>query len=235
MHIDPAHLAPPDRYKLLIGGIVPRPIALVSTITTGKTFVTVADAAHVNIAPFSFFAGVGSNPMTLLFCPANTAEGGEKDSLRNAKPVSEGGQGEFVVNIAPARIVRQLAACAEPLPYGESEAALSGLTPIASSVVGPPRVSECGVAFECRTQQVIRTQAGASSAGNIVIGLVVAVHVDDALINDRLHIDPELLDAVARMGGMTYCSTRERFDLPAGRGALEKAQPIPAEPQRGTQ
>jgi flavin reductase (DIM6/NTAB) family NADH-FMN oxidoreductase RutF len=88
MEIDPAQLAPADRYKLLIGCIVPRPIAFVSTISLD---------GMPNLAPFSFFNGIGSDPMSLLFCPVNKGDGSEKDTLRNAKPAAEGGVGQFVV------------------------------------------------------------------------------------------------------------------------------------------
>ncbi|MBY0114277.1 MAG: flavin reductase family protein [Phycisphaerales bacterium] len=212
MHLDPARLDPLERYKLLIGSVVPRPIALVSTVST---------AGVRNLAPFSFFAGVGSNPMTLLFCPANKPDGSEKDSLRNAKPVKEGGRGEFVVNIVPAAIARQMAACAERLAENESEFDLSGLTPVESTRVAPPRVAESPVAFECVTTQVIRTNGAAAGAGNIVLGEVVGVYVRDDLINERYHIDPALLDAIGRMGGMGYCTTRDRMEIPMGRAALD--------------
>lgn len=211
MLIDPASLDPQNRYKLMIGAIVPRPIALVSTLSPGGVR---------NLAPFSFFAGVGSNPMTLLFCPANKPDGTEKDSLRNAKPVSEGGRGEFVVNIVPHANARAMASCAEPLGPEESEFDLSGLTPIASAKVGPPRVEQSPVAFECTTTQVIRTNGSAPGAGNIVIGEVVSVYVRDDAVNERFHIDPAALDALGRMGGLGYCTTRERFEMPMGRAAL---------------
>ncbi len=211
MLLDPSSLDPTSRYKLLIGAIVPRPIALVSTVSRSGV---------PNLAPFSFFAGVGSNPMTLLFCPANKTDGTEKDSLRNAKPEGEGGIGEFVVNIVPASIAAQMAACAEPLPEHESEFALSGLTPRSSARVRPPRVEQSPVAFECVTKQVIRTNGAAPSAGNIVIGEVVSVYVRDDAVNERLHIDPATLDAIGRMGGMAYCHTRDRFEMPMGREAL---------------
>ena len=213
MDISPQSLSADNRYKLLIGSIVPRPIAFVSTIAPTAPNAT-------NLAPFSFFAGVGSNPMTLLFCPANKADGSEKDTLRNAKPVNEGGTGEFVVNIVPHAIARKMAACAEELAYGESEFTLSGLTPAPCSIVKPPRVAECPVSFECRTRQVIRTNPGQQGGGNIVIGEVVHIHVRDDLINDRHHIDPALLDAIGRMGGLTYTTTRDRFEMPWGRKAL---------------
>lgn len=212
MELDPSQLVAPDRYKLLIGCIVPRPIALVSTCSP---------AGRLNLAPFSFFCGVGSNPMTLLFCPANKPDGSEKDSLRNAKPVAEGGAGEFVVNVASTAYATKVAAAAEPLGYGESEFELAGLTPAPSRLVKAPRVAESPVAFECRTLSVVRTNAGRALGGNIVLGEVVHVFVRDDLINERLHTDPAKLDAIGRMGGLTYCRTRDRFEMPMGRAALE--------------
>src|SRR3989442_10944436 len=89
MEIEPASISQPERYKLLIGCIVPRPIAFVSTVSP--------DGSSFNLAPFSFFNGVGSNPMMLLFCPANKPDGSEKDTLRNCKSMGEGGTGQFVV------------------------------------------------------------------------------------------------------------------------------------------
>ncbi|MBL8760541.1 MAG: flavin reductase family protein [Phycisphaerae bacterium] len=211
MELDPADLSIPDRYKLLIGAIVPRPIALVSTIDT---------LARPNLAPFSFFAGVGSNPMTLLFCPANNPDGQEKDSLANAKPTAEGGTGEFVVNVVSDSFARMAVAASEPLPRGTNEFDAVGLTPAPSRVVRPPRVAESLVSFECRTLQVIRTNPGAPSGGNIVLGQVVHVHARESVINHKLHIDPAALDAVGRMGGTSYCRTRDRYDIPLGLAAL---------------
>ncbi|MCC6951968.1 MAG: flavin reductase family protein [Phycisphaerales bacterium] len=209
MDFDPAALSQPDRYKLLIGGITPRPIALVSTVSP---------AGVLNLAPFSFFAGVGSNPMTLLFCPANNDRGEEKDTLRNCKPRPEGGTGEFVVCVVPHALAGRAALAAEPLSPEESEFDLTGLTPTPSAAVTPPRVAESPLAYECVTRQVIRTNPGAAGGGNIVIGRVVRVHVRDGAINERLHIDPSVLDTVGRMGGLTYCTTRERFEQRMGRG-----------------
>lgn len=217
MELDPERLSQPDRYKLLIGAIVPRPIALVSTASP--------DGSCVNLAPFSFFAGVGSNPMTLLFCPANNADGGEKDSLRNAKPAEEGGSGEFVVNIATEAYARKVAAAAEPLAYGRSEFELACLTAAPSVKVRCPRVAESPVSFECRTVQVIRTNPGGPAGGNIVIGRVVYVHAHDGLVNDRFHTDPAKLAAIGRMGGLGYTTTRERFEMPMGAKALEAELP----------
>jgi flavin reductase (DIM6/NTAB) family NADH-FMN oxidoreductase RutF len=212
MELDPEKLSVPERYKLLIGCVVPRPIAFVSTVSP---------AGVPNLAPFSFFAGVGSNPMMLLFCPANAPEGGEKDTLRNCKPREEGGTGEFVVNVATEAYAARVAAAAETLAPHESEFDLVGLTRAPSRIVTPPRVAESPVAFECVTQQVVRTNPGQQAGGNIVIGRVVHVHLRDGLVDARMHVDPDELAAIGRMGGSTYCFTRGRFDIPLGRQALE--------------
>ncbi len=212
MELDPSQLTIADRYKLLIGCIVPRPIAFVSTISS---------AGQPNLAPFSFFNGVGSDPMTLLFCVGNNSDGSEKDTLRNARPRGEGGTGEFVVSAATESYIERVAAAAERLPHGESEFDLIGLTASASRFVQPPRVAESPFAFECRTLQVVSTNPGDVGGSNVVIGEVVHVFVRDELINDRKHIDPTKLAAVGRMGGALYCRTRELFELPRGRSALE--------------
>ncbi len=216
MELDPAALDIRDRYKLLIGCIVPRPIALVSTVSPD---------GRANLAPFSFFNGVGSNPMTLLFCPANRPDGTEKDTLRNCKPVAEGGTGEFVVNVATEAYERKMAACAEELEYGESEFAAVGLTPAPSVAVRPARVAESPVAFECATERVVRTNPGAASGGNIVIGRVVHVFVRDDVIDARYRTDAARLAAIGRMGGIGYTRTRERFEMPMGLEALGKDVP----------
>jgi len=207
MHIDPESLAPKDRYKILVGSIVPRPIAFVSTIS--------AEGA-LNLAPFSFFNGIGSDPMSLLFCPANNADGSEKDTLRNIEAT-----GAFVVNVVTGSYDRRMAATAEALPHGESEFEMVGFEPAPSVVVAPPRVAESPIAFECEPIEIVRLNPGAPAGGNVVIGRVVHIHVDDALIDERCRIDPEGLGAVGRMAGLTYCSTKDRYDLPWGRAALE--------------
>lgn len=217
MEIDPLSLSQRDRYKLLIGAVVPRPIAFVSTAPRGWKWGD--DPAQLNLAPFSFFCGVGSDPMTLLFCPANRADGGDKDTLVNA-----GSSGQFVVNVVTEAIDCQAVACAEELPYGASEFALAGLTPAPSVKVRPPRVAESPVSFECETMRVIRTNPGAPAGGNIVVGRVVHVRADDGVIDGAFHIDPGKLATVGRMAGLTYCRTRDRYEIPLGKKALEQAR-----------
>jgi len=212
MEIDVAELPVALRYNLLIGSIVPRPIAVVGTCDA---------AGRPNLAPFSFFMGAGSEPMTLVVSVANPPGGeGEKDTLRNAKPAPEGGTGEFTVSVATESNILRVVACAEPLPFGESEFALAGLTPVPGSRVRAPRLAESPVSFECRTLQVVRLAPGRVGGGNLLIGEVVRAHVDDALVGERMHVDQAALAAVGRMGGPEYCTTRERGVIPAGRPAL---------------
>jgi flavin reductase (DIM6/NTAB) family NADH-FMN oxidoreductase RutF len=216
MDLLPEDLARRERYKLLIGCIVPRPIAFVSTLSHD---------GRPNLAPFSFFNGVGSDPMTLLFCPGNKDDGSEKDTLRNCKPRSESGTGEFVVCAATEDYAREMAACGDPLPYGESEWDLVGLEPAPSVRVKPARVARSPWSFECETLQVVRTNPGAPAGGNVVIGRVVHIHLADELVDDKLRVDPQKLRAIARMGGFTYARTRDRFDMPPNREALQLPPP----------
>ncbi|MEQ9617024.1 MAG: flavin reductase family protein [Phycisphaerales bacterium] len=210
MHLDPTQLNLAAAYKLLIGAVVPRPIAFVSTINT---------AGQTNLAPYSFANAVSSIPMTLMFCPASNLDGTDKDSLVNADP--ETGTGEFVFNIASAKYRNEVAAAGEALAHGHSEFDLTGLTPEPSTHVKPPRVAESPIAFECRTTHVIRlAPKGTPAGGNIVLGEVVAIHAHEGLINERFHVDAELLDAIGRMGGPDYVTTRDRFALPRGRAAM---------------
>jgi len=219
MEIDPDALGLRERYRLLIGCIVPRPIAFVSTRSPD---------GRANLAPFSFFNGVGSDPLTVLFCPTNRPDGSEKDTLRNCKPLAEGGTGEFVVNASVEGYAREIAACAEELPYGESEFELAGLAAAPSLRVAPPRVARAPWSFECRTLQVVRTNPGRPAGGNVVIGQVVHIHVADELLDARMVVDPAQLAAVGRLGGISYCLTRQRYELPPGREAL--ARPAPPAP-----
>jgi len=209
MRIDPASIPALDRYKLLIGGIVPRPIAWVSTVGPG---------GEENLAPFSFFCGISSVPMLLAFCPANKPDGTEKDTLRNAKLRAEGGRGEFVVNLVSDAVGAKMALSAEPLEYGRSEWSEFGIAQAPSERVKPARVVGSPMALECITRQVIHFAPGQPAGGNMVIGEVVSVWVDDGVIDERLHLDPAKLNAIGRMGGRTYARTRERFDMTMGRG-----------------
>lgn len=185
-------------YQHLIRLIVPRPIAWVSTISA---------AGQTNLAPFSFFAGVGSNPPSLLFCPANRRDGEPKDTMRN---VIE--QGEFVVNIVTESQAELMNQTAAELAEDESEFEVFGVPSVASSVVRPPRVAGAPAHLECRLMQVIRLGQGPGGA-NIVIGEIVHLGIADHVVNDRGFADSEKLQAVGRMGGSAYCRTTDTFEL----------------------
>lgn len=214
MELDPSRLEAQERYKLLIGGIVPRPIAWVSTISPN---------GELNAAPFSFFNAVGSEPMIVSFCPANRGDGSEKDTLRNAAPVEEGGVGEFVVNFVKEPSAVPMSVTAEDLPAGESEFDLAGLASVPSVRVRAPRIDGVPLSFECRTLRVLRFRPGVPSGSNMVLGEVVYVHAEDGLLDERLRVDPDRLQAIGRMGGRGYTRTSDRFELPFGRAALDKA------------
>ncbi len=198
---DPAGCEPREIYKLMTGIIVPRPIALVSTIDT---------QGIANLAPFSFFAGVGSNPPTVLFCPTLRPESGtrpeRKDTLRNVEETRE-----FVVNVVSESIADAANITAAEVAPEIDEFQLAGLTPIASESVKPPRVAESPAQMECKLLQVIYTGRAAAS-GVIVLGEVVRFHVRKDLVLD-FRVDPEGLDAVGRMGGNTWVRTRDRIEL----------------------
>jgi flavin reductase (DIM6/NTAB) family NADH-FMN oxidoreductase RutF len=222
MHeIDVASLGVGQRYGLMVGAIVPRPIAFVSSVS--------GEGRH-NIAPYSFFNGVGANPMLLMFCPANGADGTEKDSLRNALPDAEGGTGGFCVNIASEGIRREVAAAGEELPHGESEFDLTRLTPVPAAKITAPRAAESPFGFECETERVIRFAPGQPGGANLVIGRVVHVWAAEGVIDDRGMVDADRLAAIGRMGGAAYVRTRERFDLPRGQAAMTWSAPLPGDP-----
>ncbi len=207
LSIDPANCEPRQIYKLMTGIIVPRPVALVSTIDRGGA---------ANLAPFSFFTGVGSVPPTVLFCPAvrapqpSTRPGGQpdirKDTLRNVEET-----GEFVVNVVSEAIAAAANATAAEVPPEVDEFVLAGLTPIPSDTVRPPRVAESPAQMECKLLQVIYTSRE-PGGGVIVVGEVVRFHLREALFDD-FRVDPAVLDAVGRMAGNTWVRTCERIEL----------------------
>lgn len=199
---DPAKHQQRDIYKLMAGIIVPRPIALVSTVDA---------SGNTNLAPFSFFAGVGSAPPTVLFCPAlrpaGTEQAGQrKDTLRNVEETRE-----FVINVVSEAIAAQTNETAAEVGPEVDEFKLSGLTPLPSEAVRPPRVAESPAQMECRLMQVIYT-GDKPASGVVVLGEVVRFHVREDLVED-FRVDPAGLDAVGRMAGNTWVRTRDRMEL----------------------
>ncbi len=202
LSLNPAECQTRDIYKLMTGIIVPRPVALVSTISRHGV---------ANLAPFSFFSGVGAVPPTVLFCPALRPAGDEdagerKDTLRNVEET-----GEFVINVVSEAMAAAANHSAAEVPPEVDEFLLSGLTPVPSQAVRPPRVAQSPAQMECKLLQVIYTGHSARS-GVIVLGEVVRFHVRPDLVED-FRVDPTGLDAVGRMAGNTWVRTRDRLEL----------------------
>jgi flavin reductase (DIM6/NTAB) family NADH-FMN oxidoreductase RutF len=186
-------------YKLMTGAIVPRPIGWISTV----------DADGIpNLAPYSFFNAVCSNPPTLLFCPAIRAKDHQrKDTLKNVIAT-----GEFVVNIVTEALAEAMNLTSGEYAADVNEFEVAGLTAAPSAVVRAPRVAESPVHFECKLDQIVtigETPGGAS----IVIGRIVHIHVADEVLIPPDKIDVRKLQAVGRLSGTTYSRTNDFFDL----------------------
>lgn len=191
-----ADLAPIDCYKLLTGLVVPRPIGWIGTADTD---------GRPNLAPYSFFQAVAGNPPTVLFS-AGVTNGHEKDSLRNARAT-----GEFTCNLVDMTLGEAMNATAAEVEPGVDEFQLAGLTPEPSLEIKAPRVAGARASFECRVTQFV--ELGQAPSTNVVVfGEVVRFHVNDEIL-DGTRIDHGALDAVGRMAGNGYCTTRERFEL----------------------
>jgi len=175
-----------DNYKFLIGSILPRPIAVVSTINE--------DGSN-NVAPFSFFTGVSASPMIVAFCPLIRSSTGEKkDTLKNIERT-----GEFVINFATVENSDKVNLASTELPYGEDEFEFAGLTPIDSEVVKPKRVLESPIHFECKLRDII-SYGDEPGCGALVTGEVVKVHVKDEL-EDSGRINTQLFNPIGRGAG----------------------------------
>lgn len=211
MQLDAENLECGDAYRLMNSIIVPRPIAWVSTLSGD---------GRANLAPFSYFNGVGSEPPALSISVANRDDGSPKDTLRNIRDT-----GEFVVNAVPGRLAEAMNATSVELPHGESEFAAAGLTEAASVSVKPPGVAESPVRMECRLIQVVPV-----GEANLIIGRIVRFHLDEGVLaaarpGKAPTVDAERLDPLARLGGMDYSRIAERFSLPRPRRPDPGASP----------
>jgi flavin reductase (DIM6/NTAB) family NADH-FMN oxidoreductase RutF len=193
---DMADLAPRAIYKLLIGTVVPRPIAWVTTVDL---------EGRVNAAPYSFFNCLSADPPILALGVENWADMRFKDTTSNIRMTEE-----FTVNIVSDALLEAMNVTAIPFPSDVDELKAAGLTAVAGTHVGSPRVAEAPVAFECRRHVGIAV----GKSREIVLGRVLAVHVRAGLVDtENFYIDQLGLDAVGRMGGHGYARTRDQFDL----------------------
>ena len=193
--IDPATVPARDIYKLMIGSVVPRPIAFVSTVSASGGF---------NVAPFSFFNVVCAEPPTVAFTTGYREP--RKDTYVNIKAT-----GEFVVNIVSEEIAENMNLTSGDYAHGVDEFVVSGLTPVACDVVRAPRVKESRVSMECRMTQILDISERPMGA-SMILGEVVRFHLEDGMV-DNFRVDPDKLRAVGRMGGNDYTRTRDRFAM----------------------
>ncbi len=194
MEFDPTRLGERELYKLMTGAIVPRPIALVTTL----------GPAGPNAAPFSLFNMVGTAPPMIVFSVGAQDDGSEKDTLRNVRWLPE-----FVVHLVDEAIAAQMNVCATNFPTGVSELAEAGFTSLPSVKVKPPRIAESPVQMECRVAQVL----GLGQRHHLVLGEVVWLHFRDGLVDERFHVDIERLRPIGRLSGSRYARLRDFFEL----------------------
>jgi len=204
MDFTPSQLAHREMYGMLVGAVVPRPIAWVSSISA---------SGQPNLAPFSFFNAVCAKPPLLVFAPGmrfskkTTATGGEaKDTLRNVRET-----GEFVVNLVSFELGEAMNLTSGDYDHSINEFELAKVAAVPSKVVRPPRVAESPVSFECKLYQIIDFNPG-PEGGSLVIGEIVSVHIDERYLKDG-RFDRNALDLIGRMGGMQYTRTNERFEM----------------------
>lgn len=197
MYFNPAEIDARHCYQLLVGAIIPRPIAWISTIN-----------AHdmSNLAPYSFFTVASCNPPVLCVTQVNPRNRPEKDTLANLRAT-----GECVVNIVSQDQAEAMNASCGDYPPGVSEFAAVGIATVSSHNVKPPGVLAAKVRFECRLREVI-VISPEPMGGSMMLLDVVAIFVDDA-ISHHGSIDPALLQAIGKLGGNGYCTTGERFEL----------------------
>ncbi|PZD96023.1 flavin reductase family protein [Paenibacillus sambharensis] len=196
--VDPAGQSGRDTYKLLIGSIVPRPIALVTTL---------ADNGTVNAAPFSFFSIVSSDP-PLLSVAVQRRQGVMKDTARHAIE-----QRELVIHIVSEEIVEAVNQTAANLPPGDSELAAAGFTAVISESVRVPGIAEAKIRMECRLDQAIGLGDSGQPSCDLLIARVLKFHIAEELYNEHGHIDAGLLNPVSRMAGDDYALIGRVFSL----------------------
>ncbi len=195
MKIEPEELSKSQAYKLLISALIPRPIALVSTVN---------ESGVVNVAPFSFFGGISSKPPIIYISIDRKRDGDKKDTLKNIEL-----NGDFVVNIVTEEIAEKMNICAVDFPYGVSEAQMAGLTPIDSDVVKSPRILESPINFECKVIKIIEI---GDAPNSVVFGEIVMFHIKDDIFENGV-VDPKKLKVVGRLGGDLYTLVDNIFEM----------------------
>jgi len=199
MKIDPANLDHRDTHHLMVGAVVPRPIAWVSTV---------GEDGALNLAPFSAYGIVSLKPALVGFCVVPTRDGKKKDTLRNIEFAKE-----FVINVVDETLAESMNVTSTPYPSDVDEHKEAGFTPVIADLVNAPMVAESPVNMECRLLQILEF-GEAPATNSFIIGEVLRVHVRDEIYADG-EIQMAKLKAVGRLGGGgdMYCRTRDSFEL----------------------
>jgi flavin reductase (DIM6/NTAB) family NADH-FMN oxidoreductase RutF len=195
MTIPVEDLAPRDAYRLLVSLVVPRPIGWVSTVG--------ADGSR-NLAPFSFFNGVGGPPPTVMVS-VGERRGVEKDTLRNARET-----GEMVVHLVDEGLAAQMNQSSGEWPYEIDEFDAAGLAAVESDVVRPPRLRDAVAAMECVVKQLVPVE---DTSYVMILGRVVRFHLRDGLLAPDGLVDASALRPVARLGRDDYTTLGEVFTM----------------------
>jgi flavin reductase (DIM6/NTAB) family NADH-FMN oxidoreductase RutF len=194
--IDFTTLSARARYKLIIGAIVPRPIALVTTVDPQGRF---------NAAPFSFFNCLSADPPIVAIGVENHADLSFKDTAHNIRHTEV-----FTVNIVSHAMAEAMHICAATFPPGVDELKIAGLDAVPGTAIAAPRIRQSPAAFECRRHTIL----GLGRSREIILGQIVHAHFHaEVLDQERLTIDPAALDAIARLGGDTCITIRDRFEM----------------------
>jgi flavin reductase (DIM6/NTAB) family NADH-FMN oxidoreductase RutF len=205
MYIDFANLDIRKGYFWIASTVTPRPVAWVSTTSA---------AGVTNVAPYSFFQCVASDPPTLMVAPLSYADGSVKDTVRNAQET-----GEMTISLVSFAQKELMNESSMAFAHEVSEFERCGVPAAESVKVKPPRVAGAPVAFECKVAQVIPYPAERPTT-HLVLGVVVAAHVDEGILAADGTIDPDKLDIVSRMGADWYGRTRsaDNFKLARPKG-----------------
>ncbi|MFC4558412.1 flavin reductase family protein [Virgibacillus kekensis] len=197
LSIDPSHNTERENYKFLIGSIIPRPIAFVTSLS---------DTGVLNGAPFSYFNIVTSNP-PMISLSIQRSGGKQKDTVRNIL-VKE----EFVVHIVDEQNVEKVNKTAASLPSNESEIELAGLTPVPSEKISVPGVKQAKVRLECKLEHTLKVGDEDAPGSDLIIGRVVQFHIDDNLY-EKGRINQIGLAAVSRLAGANYATIGRTFEI----------------------
>lgn len=192
---DFTRLAARERYKLMIGTIIPRPIALVTTVDEQGRF---------NAAPFSFFNCLSADPPILAIGVENHPDMSFKDTGHNIRMTEV-----FTVNIVSHAIAEAMHVCGTKYPRGIDELSKAGLTAVPGERVASPWIKEAPAAFECRRH--VTLELGKSR--QIIMGEIVFAHYREGAVDRNLHVDPDVIDSIARLGGDTCSTIRDRFEM----------------------